>query len=142
MKILKFLSAAIVALLLTACANKEADLAFEAANSGMGTEEVLEHAEAAFDDLDDMSMEDACKLTVAYHYLYLHTMSTNHGAKFRKCYEKTQEFGHTDAADCFNELTGEEKTAKLMKYTYKGSDLLNSASDIAGDAINELLNNL
>lgn len=141
MKGLKYATALMV-LLLVACANKDASLAFDAADADLGTDEVLVHAEKAYDDLDGLGMDDACKLTLAYFYLYSHTLNNDYGAKFRQCYERTQQFDHVEVATCLNELTGENKTAKLLRYAYKGSNIVESVSDISGDALEDIIDNL
>lgn len=121
----------IVSMLLTqSCGgNRDAETAFKAATAGLSENNVLMYAEDAYAELSDLNIEDACKLTLVYYYLYSQNYEKKYGDCFGRCYEYATGKGEADANDYFNELTGEENAATMLKKAYQNLDIMRQAYD-------------
>lgn len=121
---------AVVMLLIQSCGgNENADLAFRAANADMGETNVSQYANEAYAELYDLNTEDACKLTIAYYYLFLEHYTTEYGTRFGNCYEYVTYKDEAGANECFNSLAGTEAAASKIKNGYENIGLMEEAGD-------------
>ena len=121
----------VLMLLMQSCSgNEDADMAFKAATAGMNDLTVLRYADNAYVELTDLSTEDACKLTLAYFYLYREYYSIDNGKKFGDCYKYAISKDEVKANDYFNALTGSEEAATKIKNSFDNIGIMEQASDV------------
>lgn len=130
-----YLIALITALMLSATScgshgsNKDADLAFQAASAEMSQTNVSRYADKAYTELSDLTTEDACKLTLAYYYLYRNHYTEEYGERFGKCYEYSINKGESEANEYFNSLTDVDDAATTIRKGYDNIELMKEASE-------------
>lgn len=114
--------------------NRDAELAFKAASAEMSEANILLYADDAYHELSNLNIEDACKLTLAYYYLYREHYTKEYGNRFGACYEYAINKGEGVANDYFKALTGVDNVGAMLKNAHDTIELMEQASD----ALNEM----
>ncbi|MCH5235103.1 MAG: hypothetical protein J1E16_07395 [Muribaculaceae bacterium] len=133
-----------LSLVLVSCSgNEDADLAYRAAMGDMGAINVGRYASEAWDEFDELSQEDVCKLTLSYYYLcrkggYDYEMAIR---RFAKSYERALELGKKKAIKKFNLLADNEDAAEKLENFYNNRDLMIQAKKALDEAAEKAIAN-